>query len=126
MTLMWRQAYMKRWRATLPGLKSGKANDLNETLYKEEQIMAENTENGSANTKIGEGFGRIVGKNQKTSVKNQTDPRSPRSTRFYDSKWKQIEKDAGARGMTAAELVRHAAMGFSAGRISNKYWAYNP
>ena len=33
--------------------------------------MAENTENGSANTKIGEGFGRIAEKNQKTSLKNR-------------------------------------------------------
>ncbi len=47
------------------------------------------------------------------SGKKQTEPRVPRSIRFSGSEWHSIEKVAKARGMTAAELVRHAAMGFA-------------
>ena len=42
--------------------------------------------------------------------------RTPRSVRFSDSEWARIENGAKARGMTAAELVRHAAVSFAGGR----------
>ena len=45
------------------------------------------------------------------------EPRSPRSIRFSDSEWARIENEAKARGMTAAELVRHAAVNFAAGKL---------
>lgn len=45
------------------------------------------------------------------------EPRSPRSIRFSDSEWAGIENEAKARGMTAAELVRHAAVNFAAGKL---------
>ena len=45
-----------------------------------------------------------------------TEPRSPRSMGFSDSEWAGIENEAKARGMTAAELVRHAAVNFAAGK----------
>ena len=44
--------------------------------------------------------------------------RSPRSIRFSDSEWTCIEKEARERGMTAAELVRHAALGFATGKLT--------
>ena len=45
------------------------------------------------------------------------EPRSPRSIRFSDSEWARIENEAKARGMTVAELVRHAAVNFAAGKL---------
>ena len=45
-------------------------------------------------------------------------PRSPRTIRFSDSEWTCIEKEAKARGMNAAELVRHAAVNFAMGRLA--------
>ena len=45
------------------------------------------------------------------------EPRSPRSIRFSDSEWAGIENEAKARGMSAAELVRHAAVNFAAGKL---------
>ena len=45
-------------------------------------------------------------------------PRVPRSIRFSDSEWARIEKEAKARGMTAAEFVRHAAVSLAAGTLS--------
>ena len=42
--------------------------------------------------------------------------RSPRSIRFSDSEWTCIEQEAAERGMTAAELVRHAAVSFAKGK----------
>ena len=47
------------------------------------------------------------------SDEKQTEPRSPRSIRFFDSEWTRIEQEAKARGMTAAELVRHTAVSFA-------------
>ncbi len=38
------------------------------------------------------------------------DLRTPHSIRFSDSEWSRSEQAAKGRGMTAAELVRHAAM----------------
>ena len=52
------------------------------------------------------------------SAPKQPEPRAPRSIRFSDSEWAGIEKEAKARGMTAAELVRHAAVGLSAGKLA--------
>lgn len=49
----------------------------------------------------------------------RTEPRAPRSIRFSDSEWAGIEKEAKARGMSAAELVRHAAAGFATGELSS-------
>ena len=45
-----------------------------------------------------------------------TVPRTPRSIRFSDSEWATVEQAAKDRGMTAAELVRHAAMSLAEGR----------
>ena len=45
------------------------------------------------------------------------EPRTPRSIRFSDSEWADVEKDAKARGMSAAELVRHATVSFAAGKL---------
>ena len=45
-------------------------------------------------------------------------PRVPRSIRFSDSEWACIEEEAKARGMAAAELVRHAAVSLAAGTLS--------
>ena len=43
-------------------------------------------------------------------------PRMPRSIRFSDSEWATVEQASRERGMTAAELVRHAAMSLAEGR----------
>ena len=43
--------------------------------------------------------------------------RTPRSIRFSDSEWAGIENKAKARGMTAAEVVRHAAVSFATGKL---------
>lgn len=45
-----------------------------------------------------------------------TVPRTPRSIRFSDSEWVTVEQASRERGMTAAELVRHAAMSLAEGR----------
>ena len=42
---------------------------------------------------------------------------TPPSIRFSESEWAGIEKAAKAHGMTAAELVRHAAVSFAAGKL---------
>ena len=48
----------------------------------------------------------------------QPQPRVPRSIRFSDSEWACIEKEAKARGMTAAEFVRHAAVRLATGKVA--------
>ena len=45
-------------------------------------------------------------------------PRTPRSIRFSDSEWATVEQAAKDRGMTAAVLVRHAAMSLAEGRLA--------
>ena len=55
-----------------------------------------------------------------TSEEKSTHSRTPRTIRFADSDWARIEWDARKRGMTAAELVRHAAVGFAAGELMPK------
>ena len=53
-------------------------------------------------------------------------PRSPRSIRFSDCEWTSIERAAKARGMNAAELVRHAAVNFAAGNLIAGSQAFPP
>ena len=43
-----------------------------------------------------------------------------------DSEWAGIEKEAKARGMTAAELVRYAAVGLSAGKLDRASAQFPP
>lgn len=50
----------------------------------------------------------------------------PRSVRFSDAEWAGVEKAAQERGMTAAELARHAAVGLSAGRLSEVSDSFQP
>ena len=45
-------------------------------------------------------------------------PRIPRSIRFSDSEWATVEEASRGCGMTAAELVRHAAMSLAEGRLA--------
>lgn len=75
---------------------------------------------------LGEGFGnRIVNEGYAETTRSdgkstgqQAEPRTPRSIRFSDSEWAGTEKEAKTRGMTAAELVRHAAVSFAAGKLA--------
>ena len=57
-------------------------------------------------------------KSGEESETKPAEPRSPRSIRFSDFEWAEIEKEAKARGMTAAELVRHAAVSFAHGQLT--------
>ena len=56
-------------------------------------------------------------KSGEDSETKRAEPRTPRSIRFSNSEWARIEKDAKTRGMTAAELVRYAALSFAAGKL---------
>ncbi|MXW21355.1 MAG: hypothetical protein F4Z95_11165 [Gammaproteobacteria bacterium] len=56
-------------------------------------------------------------KTSPNSPRKRTGPRAPRSIRFSDDEWNGIENAAEAHGMTVAELVRYAALKFSAGKI---------
>ena len=57
-------------------------------------------------------------KSGEESETKPAEPRSPRSIRFSDFEWAEIEKEAKARGMTAAELARHAAVSFAEGKLT--------
>ena len=57
-------------------------------------------------------------KSDQNPAERQPEPRTPRSIRFSNSEWTGIEKEAKARGMTAAELVRHAAVSLAEGKIA--------
>ena len=57
-------------------------------------------------------------KSGEESETKPAEPRSPRSIRFSDSEWAGIENEAKVRGMTAAELVRHAAVSFAEGKLT--------
>ena len=57
-------------------------------------------------------------KSRRESAPKLTEPRTPRSIRFSDPEWLGIETEAKARGMTAAELVRHAAVELSVGKLA--------
>ena len=54
------------------------------------------------------------------------EPRTPRSIRFSNSEWAGIEREARARGMTAAELVRHAAVSLATGKLTPDSPAFPP
>ena len=64
------------------------------------------TENELAATKTGT-----------NSPGKRTEPRTPRSIRFSNDEWTRIKKAAEARGMTAAELVRYAAVSLVSGKL---------
>ena len=66
---------------------------------------------------------RAVTKFGERSGEKQVEPRTPRSIRFFDSEWARIE-EAKARGMNAAELVRHAAVSFAKGKFTAKAEAF--
>ena len=55
-------------------------------------------------------------KTGQNSDEKLAESRSPRSIRFSDSEWTCIEEEATERGMTAAELVRHAAVSMANGK----------
>lgn len=60
----------------------------------------------------------IAGDSSENSDEKHGESRSPRSIRFSDSEWTCIEKESRERGMSAAELVRHAALGFATGKLN--------
>ena len=57
-------------------------------------------------------------KTDANSPGKRTEPRRPRSIRFSDSEWSGIELAAKVRGMTAADLVRHAAVSMAADKVA--------
>ena len=65
-------------------------------------------------------------KPDKISAQRSAVPRKPRSIRFSESEWAGIEKEARARGMTAAELVRHAAVSMAEGKLATDSPAFPP
>ena len=73
--------------------------------------MAKKIENDPSEFESGESG------NGNTGV-NLSERRVPRSIRFSDSEWNLIEGVAKEHGMAAAELVRHASIGFSTGKVS--------
>ena len=52
--------------------------------------------------------------------------RRARSIRFSDSEWETVEKAATARGMSAAEFARHAALGVASGQYGAEQGAVSP
>ena len=52
--------------------------------------------------------------------------RRARSIRFSDSEWQAVETAAEARGMSAAEFARHAALGVASGRYGADPGAFPP
>ena len=65
-------------------------------------------------------------KSGEESETKPAEPRSPRSIRFSNFEWAEIEKEAKARGMTAAELARHAAVSFAEGKLTPNAEAFPP
>ena len=65
-------------------------------------------------------------KSGEDSETKSAQPRTPRSIRFSDFEWADIEKEAKTRGMSAAELVRHAAVSFAAGKLTPKTATFPP
>ncbi len=55
---------------------------------------------------------------RRTSAEKPSEPRVPRSVRFSDSEWDDIEKEAKARRMTSAEFVRHASVSLATGDLA--------
>ena len=68
----------------------------------------------------------MAGDSSENSDEKHGESRSPRSIRFSDSEWTCIEKEARERGMTAAELVRHAALGFATGKLTANSTGFPP
>ena len=68
----------------------------------------------------------IAGDSGENSDEKHAGSRSPRSIRFFDSEWICIEKEAAERGMTAAELVRHASVRFATGKLTGDSPAFPP
>ncbi len=68
----------------------------------------------------------VTGDSSENSDEKHGESRSPRSIRFSDSEWTSIEKEARERGMTAAELVRHAALGFATGKLTANSTGFPP
>lgn len=65
-------------------------------------------------------------KTSENSDEKLAESRSPRSIRFSDSEWTCIEQEAQERGMTAAELVRHAAVSFAKGKLTTNSLPFPP
>ena len=65
-------------------------------------------------------------KSDENSAERSPPPRKPRSIRFSESEWAGVEEEAKARGMTAAELVRHAAVSAAAGKLAADTLAFPP
>lgn len=59
----------------------------------------------------------VAGTERKSTAKPSR-PRVPRSVRFADSEWVDIEKEAKVRRMAPAEFVRHAAVGLATGKLA--------
>jgi len=57
-------------------------------------------------------------KSGRSTPGKQAERRAPRSIRFSDAEWAGIEEEARSRGMTAAELVRHAATSAASGKTA--------
>ena len=68
----------------------------------------------------------VADDSSENSDEKHGESRSPRSIRFSDSEWTCIEKEARERGMTAAELVRHAALGFATGKLNANSTGFPP
>ena len=71
-------------------------------------------------------FWRNAGEKSENLGGKTAAPRSSRSIRFSDTEWKQFEKEVRARGMTATELVRHAAVNSLREGFLINIGAYNP
>ena len=65
-------------------------------------------------------------KTGENSDEKLAESRSPRSIRFSDSEWGCIEQEAAERGMTAAELVRHAAVSIAKGKRTANSLSFPP
>lgn len=65
-------------------------------------------------------------KSGEDSEAKSAEPRTPRSIRFSDFEWADIEKEAKASGMSAAELVRHAAVSFATRKLTPNTAVFPP
>lgn len=68
----------------------------------------------------------LTADSSENSDEKHGESRSPRSIRFSDSEWTCIEREARERGMTAAELVRHAALSFATGKLTANSTGFPP
>ena len=68
----------------------------------------------------------LANKSGRDSETKLAEPRTPRSIRFSYSEWAGIESEAKARGMSAAELARHAAVSLAAGKLTPNAEAFPP